>query len=74
MSFTPKVDAPKATPAPVIEKVQPARFETPGDPDSARKSAATGRSALRVNRSANTGLNLPDASTGAGGGLSIPRL
>ena len=71
MSFTPKIPDNKATPAPVVEKVDPARFETPGDHQSARKSATSGRNALRVTRTPNAGLGLP----GAGGtGLNIPRL
>ena len=61
MSFAPKIPDNKATPAPVIEKVAPARFETPGDKDNARRSASTGRSALRItpNTPSTTGVQVP---------------
>lgn len=62
MSFSPKVPNYAATPAPVIEKKDPALFETPGDKKSARKLSQAGRAALRIDRAdpmASTGLNIP---------------
>lgn len=65
MSFAPKISDNKATPAPVIEKVDPAKFETPGDQGNARKTASTGRAALRIDRT--PGLTTPTST-----GLQIP--
>lgn len=75
MSFGPRIPNNSATPAPVVEKLAAPEFQTPGDPNSARKTAASGRSQLRVNRAPSAGLSIP-ASGGAGGaaGLNIPRL
>ena len=66
MSFSPKIPNNQQTPAPVIAKVEPAAFQTPGDSKSARGSASTGRSALRIDLA--PGLTVP----GRGTGLQVP--